>query len=328
MFTLTICPVIYILLGNLDHRMEAIKLQAFAPNTLKTRRSQWNRYHKFCDQFLLPALPVTPQTVCRFLVYVGDGLSYTSLNNYVSALNILGRFDNSGFDLRTDFSVSLLLRGFKRIKGDVSSPKDPLLPTDLKRIYGQVNLDIDTHLVVWVIILLAFRSLLRKSHFVSSSSEDRDHLLLVKDVTFEPWGCILHIRSSKTIQFGERSFDIPVSYSAPPLCAATVLKSYLEKENLQCSDFLFSLPGSRGKTPMPYNISLDLLKAWCKQADITKDVGFHSLRRGAASFMHSLDIELVSIQKAGDWQSLCVLDYLTVDFEQKRKVESLVSSSL
>ena len=61
---------------------------------------------------------------------------------------------------------------------------------------------------------------------------------------------------------------------------------------------------------------------------IDKDVGFHFLRHGSASFMHSLDIELIYIQKAGDWQSLCVLRYLSIGFAPKRKVEDLVSSSL
>ena len=302
-----------------------IKLQAFAPSTLRTRRSQWKRYYNFCDNFALPALPVTPQTVCRFLVYVVDSLTYSSINNYVSALNSLGKFNDNEFDLRLDYGVTLLLRGFKRLKGDISSPKDPLSPKDLRSIFTCVDFSDLNQSTVWLIVLLAFRSLLRKSHFVCSSPDDQEHLLHVGDVSFEPWGCKLNISSSKTIQFGQRSFDIPISFCKPPLCAASLLKDLLDKHPRSSSDLLFTL---RDGKPVPYSLALKFLKSWCIKAGIVKDIGFHSLRRGSASFMHSLHIELVSIQKAGDWQSLCVLDYLTVDFDQKRQVESLVSSSL
>ena len=301
---------------------------SFSPNKYIARRSQWNRYYTFCEKFSLPALPVTAHTVCRFLVFVGDELSYTSLNNYVSALNSLGKFYDGTFDLRKDYGVVLLLRGFKRVKGDITSPKDPLTPSDLKLIFREVNLLNPLHLTVWLIVLLAFRTLLRKSHFLSTSTDDQEHLLHTKDITFEDWGCKVNITSSKTIQFGQRSFNIPVSFAQEPLCAVSLLKTYLEKFPKRDSDWLFTMPNSSNTKPFSYKLALDLLKSWAVSAKIDKDIGFHSLRRGAASFMHSLKIELVSIQKAGDWRSLCVLDYLTVDFEQKRKIESLVSSSL
>ena len=308
--------------------MDIIKLHAFAPSTMKTRRSQWKRYHEFCDSLGLKALPVTPQTVCRFLVTIGDNLCYSTLNNYVSSLNSLGKFFDGSFDLRQDCGVALLLRGFKRLKGDVSHPKDPLLPEHLRKIYEVVDFSDVTQLTIWLIVLLAFRTLLRKSHFLSSSSEDQEHLLRVKDITFETWGCRVLVNSSKTIQFGQRSLTLPVSWCAPPLCAASLLKTYLERFPKPDSEFLFTLPKAGLPYPVSYNLALDWLKSWCDKANIDIDVGFHSLRCGAATYMHKLKIELVSIQIAGDWKSLCVLKYLTVDFAQKQEVERVVSSSL
>ena len=269
-----------------------------------------------------------PHTVCIFLADIGDNLSYSTLNNYVSALNVLGKMYDESLDLRRDYGVLLLLKGFKRLKGDLSSPKDPLLPDDLKEIHKVVDFDDSTHFTVWIIIVLAFRTLLRKSHFVSSTDEDAEHLLRVGDVTFEEWGCKINIDSSKTIQFGERVLSLPVSWSNPPLCAASLLKDYLQKFPRPNSEFLFTLYRASLPKPVPYPLALNCLKGWCAKAKIDKDVGFHSLRRGAASYMHQLKIELVSIQRAGDWKTLCVLKYLTVDFKQRREVESKVSSSL
>ena len=313
---------------NLDQRAEAIKLQAFAPNTLKTRRSQWNQFYKFCSDYELKPFPVTPQNVCRFLVAVGDTLTYSTLNNYVSALNSLAKYYDGDSDLRKDYGVLLLLRGFKRIKGDSAKQKDPLSPTDLKKISCFVNFSDRSQFTVWLIIVLAFRTLLRKSHFVSTSEDDQEHLLRCGDVSFHSWGCKLTINSSKTIQFHERSFEIPVCFAKEPLCAASLLKTYLMGSNKSDSDYLFTTKCNGKDLPVRYSTALDCLKSWCYLAALNKDIGFHSLRRGAASFMHSLSIPLVSIQKAGDWQSLCVLHYLSIDFEQKKDIERVVSSSL
>ena len=266
--------------------------------------------------------------MCRFLVSVGDRLSFSTLNNYVSALNSLGRHTDSDFDLRKDYGVTLLLRGFKRIKGDMSNPKDPLLPADLKKLYGFVDFTDAFQSLVWLIVLLAFRTLLRKSHFVATSELDYEHLLRKGDVSFHPWGCKITVNSSKTIQFHERCFEIPVNYAKHPLCAASLLKEHLSSSNKASTDFLFTTKSRGVHTPVSYSSALNWLKTWTRLAGLNKDIGFHSLRRGAASFMHSLDISLISIQKAGDWQSLCVLDYLSVDFSHKQKVENLVSSSL
>ena len=216
------------------------------------------------------------------------------------------------------------------MKGDASCPKDPLSPEDLRRIHAVVDFSDSKQKLLWIIILLAFRSLLRKSHFVATSENDREHLLRIRDISLHDWGCKITVQSSNTIQFGECSFDIPVHFCAKPLCVASLLRDLLADHVRIDSDFLFAWPLRPGAPPPPfhYNQALDQLKSWVSAAGISKDVGFHSLRRGAASYMHSLDIELVSIQQAGDWSSLCVLKYLTVDFAQKRKVESLVASSL
>ena len=163
---------------------------------------------------------------------------------------------------------------------------------------------------------------------MTSSDDDIEHLLRTKDVVFQPWGCTLTVNSSKTIQFNERSLVLPVSWSAKPLCAASFVKDYLERYPRHDSEFLFTLPSSSHQKPVSYNLALCLLKSWCKKAGLTKDVGFHSLRRGAASYMNKLHINLISIQRAGDWKSLCILKYLSVGFEQRRDVERKVSSSL
>ena len=227
---------------------------------------------------------------------MGDHLSFSTINNYVSALNSLGKFADSDFDLCKDYGVLLLFRGFKRIKGDTTCPKDPLLPADLRKISGCVNHADPMQSLIWLIVLLAFRTLLRKSHFVATSDDDHEHLLRKRDISFFSWGCKITVNSSKTIQFHERSFEIPIHYAKHPLCAATLLKNFLVSASESDSDYLFTAYRHGKRSPVLYSVALNWLKTWSSMAELNKNIGFHSLRRGAASHMHYLKIPLVSIQ--------------------------------
>ena len=85
---------------------------------------------------------------------------------------------------------------------------------------------------------------------------------------------------------------------------------------------------SVGGVAVQYPKALALLKQWCILAGIDKKVGFHSLRGGSATYMDSISIPLHHIQQSGDWQSLCVLNYLSSDLCQRRDIDSQVSRSL
>ena len=77
-----------------------------------------------------------------------------------------------------------------------------------------------------------------------------------------------------------------------------------------------------------YDAALTQLKAWCKSSRIDKDVGFHSLRRGGATHMHEIGINLQDIRMAGDWQSMCVLIYLSSSPDRKLEIAKKMARSL
>ena len=76
------------------------------------------------------------------------------------------------------------------------------------------------------------------------TDNDEVHLLKVKDVVFNDWGCVISVYLSKTIQFHERDFRVPVSYVEGALCAVSLLLKYLKDYPKKSDDFLFQLPGS------------------------------------------------------------------------------------
>ena len=58
------------------------------------------------------------------------------------------------------------------------------------------------------------------------------------------------------------------------------------------------------------------------------DVGLHSMRRSATSYLHHLNVPLQDIKCLGDWKSMAVLLYLIKPLERKKFIELMVSSSL
>ena len=58
------------------------------------------------------------------------------------------------------------------------------------------------------------------------------------------------------------------------------------------------------------------------------DVGLHSMRRSATSYLHHLNVPLQDIKYLGDWKSMAVLLYLITPLERNKFIELMVSSSL
>lgn len=303
--------------------MEVVKEEAFASSTNKSRRSQWKKYREFTERWNLQYMPLDPHNVCRFLYEASADLCYTSLNNYVSGLNLLSKL-NAGVDLRKDFGIHLMLLGLKRLKGDTVKPKEPLLPADLRKIFQEVDLNNHVEASVWIGVLFCFRTLLRKCH-IFPSPDLNEHLLIRNNVRFENWGLVTTVPTSKTNQFRQRIFEAPVTLSNIELCLVRQLKLYWARfggtEN-------WPIVSHRDGRPVAYSTALNKLKKWCKSAGITKDVGFHSLRRGAASHMYSLGVSIHDIKVEGDWESMAVLLYLSTSMCHRVEIDRKISDSL
>lgn len=85
---------------------------------------------------------------------------------------------------------------------------------------------------------------------------------------------------------------------------------------------------SKNGHPISYSVALKLLKKWCKLANIKNNVGFHSLRRGAATYMYSLGFSIHDIKVEGDWQSLAVLLYLSSAMNHRIDIDKKIADSL
>lgn len=313
--------------GSLREGVKELRKYAWASSTSKTRDSQWKKYSVFCEKVKLPPVPITCDNVCVFLLHLAlQGLSYTTINNEVSALVMFSKLYNCPVDIRGDFGVSLTLKALRRLLGDQTLSKDELFPSDLCKIYDQVDRSDVTEWLTWVGIVFLYRTLLRKGHIFSG--EFNNNLLKRSNVQFTQYGFMVSVFSSKTIQYRQRCVRIPVCTGGGVLCAPTLLKSYMDEYPSFSEAPLLSYIRGGKVIPVQYSSALALLKKWAEKAGLEKNVGLHSLRRGAATLMSIAGSSLEDIKDRGDWRSLAVLSYLSYPIERKVSIDKKIACVL
>ena len=144
------------------------------------------------------------------------------------------------------------MNGINNLSGSAAQGKDPIFPTHLRAIAKIVKFYDVLDVLVFVATLLMFRSLLRVSHIVDSS-----HTLLRSDVVFNDSGCVLLVRSSKTLKAGKGDLLIPINWGKDDsICAVRYLKMLLRMFPRPPSAPLFS---SNGVTKFTYSMSMEIL---------------------------------------------------------------------
>lgn len=225
-------------------------------------------------------------------------------------------------DIRADFGVTLTLKALRRLLGDQPVSTDELYPSDLHKIYLQVNQSNVNEWLTWVGIVFLYRTLLRKGHIFFG--EFNNNLLKRSSVKFTHYGFLVTMCKSKTIQYKERCVRIPVCQGGGFLCAPTLLKRFLNNYPSIAEAPLLSYIKSGMVIPVKYSNALELLKRWSERAGLNKNVGLHSLRRGAATLMSLAGVNLEDIKERGDWHSMAVLSYLSYPMEKKVSIDSRV----
>ena len=260
-------------------------------------------------------MPTTPKIMCRYIVYLSSDLRYVTIDNYVSAVVSLNA--HYGYDvsaIRSNFMFRSTMLGLRRILGDPTPIRLTLSVPQLLAMFGYVNIADVNDRAMWACVAVSFRTLLRKSNLVqASSSVASQHCLKRSAVKFTPWGMMVTVSSSKTIQYGQRVHHIPVAYAhGSPLCAVKLLRSHFNdvpSSDPDCPAFLVRRLGT--SAPLKYHQLLAFLKNLIKAIGLDANrAGVHSLRRSGAAFMHLCGVPLEDIRYTGDWSSLSALIYL------------------
>ena len=149
--------------------------------------------------------------------------------------------------------LNTLLKGIQRVHGSQPSRKLPITVDILCGIKCRLNLNCPNDIVFWAACMVAFYGLLRKSNLLPCSQRafSADKHLCSGDLFKAPHGLALRIKWSKTVQFKERSYFIPMPYlAAHPLCPATAL-ARLRLQHAHASSDAPLLVQPNGTPPYP-----------------------------------------------------------------------------
>lgn len=249
-----------------------------------TRRYQWKKYSDFCALIGKMSIPVDVGLIPIFLLHLAlKGLAYSTINNEVSAVVMLGKINGYDVDIRGDFSVKVTLTALRRILGDTVLHRDELLPSDLLKIYAHVDREDFIQWSTWVGVVFLYRTMLRKGHLFPGEFDN--NLMSRNDLTFTEFGLLVRVTKSKTIQFKERIVELPVCTGGGLLCAVTLLKDYFTKFPTSKRAPILSWTVDDELITVTYPRALKLLQHWGKMAGLKKSIGMHSLRRGSATLM-------------------------------------------
>lgn len=268
----------------------------------------------FCDLYHQTPIPASVDVICLYITYLCDQVKYSTICNYVSSVWSLHEHMGVCPSAKGAFLVRCTLRGARRLLGDNVLTADPLLPEHLVQIYSTLDHHKLSDLIFWTALVLGFRCLLRKGHFTISP-----HMLKGSDIKFTTFGMVVTLRSSKTIQFSERSVVIPVVESKGSLlCPVRWLRRMFRHVNVLPQDPLFSMSYSKFATRLEKSL---------KSAGIVGNFTSHSLRRGCATYLSRLGLPLHDIKVYGDWRSLSVLLYLSGDLDTRLIKDKPVAES-
>lgn len=316
-------------LRDVDCEMSKIISMAWANNTLRTRNSQWARYIDYCATYGLIPLPADCTTVCRFLVVLSKTCKYSTIKNYLSAINILHSFYGHEINFRDFFLTKLVMSGLKQRLGNAVEQKHPLTVHQLIEIRRRLPITAN-NLDMWMIVVFGFRTLLRKCNIVPDKNSGDEHVIRRSDIRFESNRMIVNVRSSKTNRYKNRIFQIPLSRLENDwFCSYKMMRDHFIRFPVNSDGNLFWKRENGQVKPILYPELLRFVKEMVTWIGLKgSDVGLHSLRRSGAGFLYSIGVPLHDIQCSGDWSSMAVLLYLCTPFDRKNELEISVGQIL
>ncbi len=320
-------------LAQLRKQSKKAKKSAYAQGTLSNLKLQWRSYLSFCHYFDIEPLPAASDTLCIYAQLLSRSFKSTdTIRNYISGVKLLHSMLDFPTDSFSSFELRLALRGLARLKPHCPKQAHPMTPSILCHIHDLLDLSNPVQATMWALCLTSFYTLARKSNLVVTSPHkfDSSKQLCRQDVQIGSKGLLFTFRWPKTIQFGQRSLEIPVlSIPSSKLCLLSAYKNMLHRVQSPQSGPAFALPSVASCRPVSYTFYQKFIKTCVQQIGLNPaDYSSHSFRRGGATlaFKTGVPSELIKVQ--GDWRSQAYLRYLDFTLEQRVLVSKLMADHI
>lgn len=317
---------------ELDREVEYYLGKTYAPSTQRTYRSHRDSYLKFCAATGVAPVPATTETLCRYVAMLSRSLKFSSVKQYMNVIRLLHLEWGLPNPVHNNFRLDSVLRGVRRDRGDAVTRKLPITPELLRKMLYNLNLNVPADCVVWAASLLMFFAMLRRSNVLSSANVfDPAKSLCRSDISVQSWGLLVEIRHTKTIQYRERSLQIPLPrIRGNSLCPVQAIALAFEKTaGASLGGPAFVIPRGSEFTPLSPANFVSRVRSLLTQCgvDASKYAG-HSFRRGGASWAYAVGLPVDTIRILGDWRSQAYTAYLVPDQANLRNsIKSMVVSA-
>ena len=279
-------------------------------------------------------VPVQTPHLLQYAAFLARSLKPQSLRGYLNIIGILHKEFGFPNPLIDNWPLKSLLTGIKRKVGAPPNQKLPITEAILLRLHSTLNFTLSFDASFWAICLVAFFGMFRKAHLlpVSSGKFDSSKQLTKADFRVFPWGTVITIRWSKTIQFRERVVEIPLPcIPRSRLCPTTAIIHAFSFTPSTPDSQAFNWVPTPSSDPQIFTYALFLRKLRDHLSLIGVDPKLyagHSFRRGRASFAYQSGVPIELIKALGDWRSDTILIYLTMPLTTRLKTANMRCKSI
>ena len=263
-----------------------------ASNTLRAYKSDFRDFSLFCAQNGFKSLPSESKIVSLYLTYLSSkNVKLSTLKRRLVSISVVHKLKGYYLDTKHPLIIENIM-GIRRRKGSVQSGKKPLLISSLKQIINTID-ELKIKEIKKFrdksIILLGFSGGFRRNEIISLNFDDVD---FVKE------GLKIHVRKSKTDQFGEGLIKAIPYFENSQFCPVISLKNWIHISKISSGSLFrrFNKGSKLSENRLTDQTVALLIKEYLKLAGIdNKNYSGHSLRSGFATSAAEFGVEERSI---------------------------------
>jgi integrase len=305
-------------LTKLKAEARAFRNSTFATTTKKTYRSQANSYIRFCLNFGFCPVPATQETLVCYCAFLARTLSSNSVPAYMNVVRLMHVEAGFANPLVNNWEVTSTQKGISRLLGKPPKQKAPITIKILLDLYKTLSGHPEDS-AFWAACLVAYYGFLRKSTLLPVSETVALGKYIARadlvDLTLSSFS--IHIRQSKTIQFGQRLLTLPyVSSSDFRICPVRAVLKHFGQSKLSGNRPLFNYVMNGVERSFLHAFFVKRLKSGLlRMGHDASAISCHSFRRGGATLAFSIGMSATDIKLRGDWRSNAYEKYLVVSPE-------------
>ena len=296
-----------------------------APGTTAAYKTAVTKFDEYCRENKVHITNgIDVQALRGFVAYLATptptkrtGLRYSTVQSYLTGVKSWALDQGLTVPTAEEMGpVKKLVRGLKRIQhGRQGSSRLPVTIELCGLIKSVLDLDQHNHRVFWAMLATGVRGLFRLGELTvdnTTSQNNKDKLLHQSDLsTFKEEACkghALQLRVSKTDPFRE-STTVYLFFTNDTVCASSALHSMIRQSPFtrSASTPLFALDNGE---PLLRPKFIELLQQCIRLVNKKFSLNFdykrfsgHSIRRGGATSLATMNVPDHVIQTMGRWKS-------------------------